>query len=383
VKFLANHNTGNKEVNKQLYADCIRLTKKLEYHILANHLLENGFGLLFGAYYFQDVKLYQIAKKIIQKELKEQILKDGAHYELSPMYHQIILYRVLDGYNLVYSNEAFFNDLKTKQLLYNTVKKMLSWNSNMIFSNGNIPLMNDAAFHIAPVYKDLSDYAVKTGIIERRNMPLKESGYRKMVVENKEIILNIGNIIPCYQPGHAHADTFNFELYLNGRPLIVDTGTSTYEVNERRFYERSTAAHNTVVVNNENSSQVWRGHRVAKRATVLLLEDSQDLVYASHNGYKSQKVIHKRKFVKKNHQIIIQDELDGFPKEAKACLHFAPDELFEIENNTIRGKDYTISINGAETIEILTTHYSPEFNKNIERKTVSIRFSSYLETIVD
>jgi len=33
----------------------------------------------------------------------------------------------------------------------------------------------------------------------------------------------------------------------NGRPVIVDTGTSTYEVNNTRFYERSTAAHNTVV----------------------------------------------------------------------------------------------------------------------------------------
>ncbi|MCS2404764.1 heparinase II/III-family protein [Bacteroides salyersiae] len=52
-----------------------------------------------------------------------------------------------------------------------------------------------------------------------------------------------GGCIPCwsdYQPGHAHADTFTFELHINNRPVIIDTGTSTYEVNEARFYERST-----------------------------------------------------------------------------------------------------------------------------------------------
>ncbi len=54
--------------------------------------------------------------------------------------------------------------------------------------------------------------------------------------------------VPSYQPGHAHADTFNFVLNIHNEPLIVDTGISTYEANETRLKERGTAAHNTVTV---------------------------------------------------------------------------------------------------------------------------------------
>ena len=61
---------------------------------MGNHLLENGFSLLFGSYYFRDEKLYSKAKEIIKTELREQILDDGAHFELSPMYHSIILHRI-------------------------------------------------------------------------------------------------------------------------------------------------------------------------------------------------------------------------------------------------------------------------------------------------
>ena len=81
------------------------LLDNLEYHLLGNHLLENGFSLLFGAYYFQDENLYKKAKEILEKELNEQILDDGAHFELSPMYHQLMLFRVLDCINLVKHNQ--------------------------------------------------------------------------------------------------------------------------------------------------------------------------------------------------------------------------------------------------------------------------------------
>ena len=35
---------------------------------------------------------------ILNSQLKEQIMIDGAHFELSPMYHQHISHRLLDLY---------------------------------------------------------------------------------------------------------------------------------------------------------------------------------------------------------------------------------------------------------------------------------------------
>src|SRR5690606_26079574 len=93
IKFLGRPKTEDKEINAVLFQHYSILTKNLEYHLLANHLLENGFSLFFGSYFFNDRGFYKMARGILIKELKEQILEDGAHFELSPMYHQIILYR--------------------------------------------------------------------------------------------------------------------------------------------------------------------------------------------------------------------------------------------------------------------------------------------------
>ena len=107
--------------------------------------------------------------------------------------------------------------------------------------------------------------------------------------------MDCGDIGPSFQPGHAHADTLSFELHIHNRPVIVDTGTSTYEISDTRFYERSTGAHNTVTIDNLNSSQVWAGHRVGKRAKAKLIKDDANEVMASHDGVLKQgKTLHTR-----------------------------------------------------------------------------------------
>src|SRR5690606_3028422 len=123
--------------------------------------------------------------------------------------------------------------------------KMLSWLQAVTFSNGEIPMVNDSAHGIAPSSNKLFGYAKDLGLKWDKSK-LSESGYRKFDKSNMEVFIDVGNVGPDYQPGHAHSDTFNFELYLDGKPIIVDTGTSTYEKNDIRQRERETAAHNTV-----------------------------------------------------------------------------------------------------------------------------------------
>src|SRR5690606_19561897 len=101
---------------------------------------------------------------------------------------------------------------------------------------------------------------------------LSDSGYRKFNEADFEILMDVGQIAPVYQPGHSHADSLQFLLNFKGKPVIVDTGISTYEKNERRQLERSTASHNTVTINRDNSSNVWGGFRVAERAMVEVLK---------------------------------------------------------------------------------------------------------------
>ncbi|MEY4927846.1 MAG: hypothetical protein RI894_2282, partial [Bacteroidota bacterium] len=171
VKFLAKHQINDAQINDSLLAQAAILSDNLEYHILGNHLAEDGFGLLFAAYYFKNDALYKIAKKIVIAELEEEILPDGGHFERSTMYHQHILFRVLDGINLVRNNG--FQQQELLSFLTQQAGIMLGWLEKMTFRNGDIPMVNDAAPHIAPSSLDLFDYA------KRLNIPIKSVTLRE------------------------------------------------------------------------------------------------------------------------------------------------------------------------------------------------------------
>ena len=64
IKFLSINKIHEDEIDQCLYKQYKILESNLEYHILANHLLENAFSLLFGAYYFQSYSFYRKAKKL-------------------------------------------------------------------------------------------------------------------------------------------------------------------------------------------------------------------------------------------------------------------------------------------------------------------------------
>jgi len=378
IKFLSKHKINDPKINNSLYAQYMILMDNIEYHILGNHLLENGFSLLFGAYYFQDEKLYAKAKKILTEELEEQILSDGAHFELSPMYHQIMLFRVLDCINLVQNNNWKKHELL--DVLTAKAEIMLRWLHTMTYQNGNIPLLNDSANKIAPTTKELIEYALRLNSkFKIQHSNLSDSGYRKIENERYEMVIDVGNIGPDYIPGHAHSDTFNFELYIDGNPFIVDTGLSTYENNARRMLERSTFSHNTVEIDGENQSEMWSAFRVARRAKIIYLKESDNYIEATHDGYRRIGALHTRKFITYNNYIVIEDTIESSGKhQGIAYLHFYPGILPEVKDNKIIILNRTIKLNNADKLTIETYKYAPEFNKLIDAFQVKVEFKNYL-----
>jgi uncharacterized heparinase superfamily protein len=240
IRFLSHNQLQLTDINIHLLAQIRLLKNRLEFHLLGNHLLENGFALLTGALYFQDRKLYQKAIRLVRSELTEQLFQDGGHYERSPMYHQILLDRLLDCCQIL-RKDAWHSDPDADTFLFRQASRMLGWLETVTFSNGTIPLVNDAAEGIAPTTAQLLMKAERIGI-EPERIILSDSGFRKFRTPVYEIVANVGSVGPDYQPGHAHADTFSFELHVHSQPIIVDTGTSTYETNARRQWERSTTA---------------------------------------------------------------------------------------------------------------------------------------------
>lgn len=379
IKFVSKYNIKDGRVNRSLFLQYKLLNKRIEYHLLGNHLLENAFSLLFGAFYFSDENLFKRAKKLLLKELNEQILEDGGHFELSPMYHQIILDRLLDSINLIQNNEVFSDQDGLQNALENKAALMLGWLRQMTFSNGDIPLFNDSIKGIAPSSEKLFDYAKRLNVIEKKQH-LSESGYRKFIGINYECIVDVGKIGPDYIPGHAHADMFSLVLYVNGKPLIIDPGISTYEKNERRQLERSTKFHNTVSIGGKNQSDVWGGFRVGKRAKITLIKDEVFVVMAEHNGYNS--TLHKRFLEFNPFGLIIKDILSK-PSLAEVYLHFYPDRNIALKGKTIIIDDeYSITFMGAKDITLDVFDYPLGYNLYKESKKSIVTFTSKIHIII-
>jgi uncharacterized heparinase superfamily protein len=363
-----------------LHAQYWVLTKKPEYHLLGNHLLENGFSLLFGAVFFRDEKLAQLAKKILTSELNEQILEDGAHFELSPMYHTILLQRALDGCNLLINNN---HDLKEVQdLLEQKVQLMVNWLKTMMFSNGDIPMFNDSTHGQALNPKTILDYAKQLGF-SSEPVKLSESGYRTFESGDIEMVADVGPVGPSYQPGHAHCDMLSFVLYHKGKPVIVDRGISTYEKNNCREEERGTASHNTVMIKGEEQSDVWGGFRVGRRAVHEILEDRKDILLARHTGYDHIGCNHRRKWTVEDESLQIEDWVEGDVNQAVAWFHFHPDmDVRELDRGTFRIENLILALDGFRSAEIETYEYCLGFNKRTEASRLRVVFGDRLKTVI-
>ena len=381
IKFISRHQIEESSIFAVIEADTQRLCNNLEYHLLGNHLLENAFALWFSAHLFNNSRYFKIANSLIKKELEEQILNDGAHFELSPMYHQIMLYRVLDCIHLAKLNPNKLA-LDLYSILIHNASQMLSWLENITYTNGSIPLVNDSANKIAPDSNSLFSYCEKLQI-SSAHLKLSASGYRMVKTSNYELLMDVGQIGASYQPGHAHADTFNFELNINSTPIFVDTGTSTYNKGGIRAKERSTEAHNSVVVNNVNSSMVWGGFRVAKRANATIKNELEQSIQASHDGYLRFGFLHKRTWAWNPHKISIIDDLSGTPKNAKAYFHFHPEVNFKATDNGFKiNNKHSIYFENAISISTKTFEFAPEFNKRINSTCIEVVFNKQLNTSI-
>jgi len=160
---------------------------------------------------------------------------------------------------------------------------------------------------------------------------LDASGYARLQAGPALLLADVAPVGPDYLPGHAHADTLSFELSLQGRRVLVNGGTSTYENNAERQRQRGTAAHNTVVVDGQDSSEVWSAFRVARRARVHGVQAERQgaalRLSAWHDGYLRLpgRVRHRRSWQLSAQALVVEEVLEGHYREAEAHFLFAPD----------------------------------------------------------
>ncbi|MFI5447130.1 heparinase II/III family protein [Polaromonas sp. UC242_47] len=158
------------------------LSERLEFHLLGNHLLANAKALIFAGAFFEQEEAGEWLTKglaILRREMPEQILADGGHFERSPMYHAVILEDMLDIENIA---NAYGLGVIIEA---GVVDKMRDWLATMCHPDGEIAFFNDAAFGIAPRLMALSEYAqrLKHPVHQAPShgvLQLVESGYVRL-----------------------------------------------------------------------------------------------------------------------------------------------------------------------------------------------------------
>ena len=406
VKWQLSGRRLNHECLQSLTIQTRWLSRRVEWHLLGNHLFANAKALVFAGICFEGQeaqKWLDNGLNIITQELPKQVLKDGGNFELSPMYHAIFLEDLLDLINLAETYSGVI-DRKYMGQWRSTATKMLNWLETMCHPDGEITFFNDAAIGIAPSTAEIKAYASRLKI--STNQPtespckpslirLADSGYIRLSTINAVAFLDVAPIGPDYLPGHAHADTLSFELSLFGERVLVNSGTSQYGSGPIRLAERGTAAHNSVVIDDENSSEVWSGFRVARRAYPqgLNIEQGKDFVSVTcaHDGYKRLhgKPVHQRSWCIRNEKLVVQDRIEGRFETAVALFHFHPDiKVTVIDHNSYSlrlpnsGEEvHVLILNGAGSIE--QSFFAPEFGIRQESQCLAVCFEPNREIVVE
>ena len=286
------------------------LSRHVEKDIQGNHYFEDLKTLVLCAIFFHDFPMLETALRELKKECKEEILEDGMHFELSPMYHNLILEGLIKVAAAL--REYGYPDPEIEAFIQPVIDAAWSLQESL----ERIPLFNDGGdnvskslealvtaakvyFNIDPVFKSRFPYA----------------GYYIFKKGDWKLIVDAGQPGPVYIPGHAHCDALSFELYKAGAPVITNCGTYAYQSELRTFF-RSTSAHNTVLINQVEQSQCWGIFRMAKRSRVRVIEAGTHKIVMEMQDQCGKKV---RRTISMEENLTVTDEAEN--QELTGYLH--------------------------------------------------------------
>jgi len=389
VKLLVNHRQfADEKILRSLYSQFLFLEKNLEGHLQVNHLLENGRALVFGGLFFEGKhagRWLRTGLRILKQEVEVQYLEHGGHIERSPMYHCILLEALLDTHTYLTSkgHDACW--------LSGPLHKMCAWLEDIRCPDGTFPLFNDAAIGISATPDEILSNAERLIDYKRREKlaTLRDCDHFFVLDTHPFFcVIDGAPIGPSYNPGHGHSDNFTYDLFVRGHRLIVDAGTYSYEVNAERVASRSTGAHNTVIINKMEQSEVWGGFRVARRSNPTLSHVGRNgdlLVYQGRYANcvdPSQAITHERIIVvHPGTWMLVWDTIEARGAiEAQSLCRLAPGWTLEdaAPAYTIQNVDheaiylYPMQVEGCIIHESL---YAPEFGKSLPAQQVEFQAS--------
>lgn len=417
-----------------LYDHCEYLISRYDNfrHISNWGVLENH-GLFEASVFLGEFKEAELWREESLKRLKTcaklQVLKDGVHWEQSPMYHNEVLHCFMDVIILGEKNGIVIDESIKK-----AARNMAYANLYMAKPNHHQPLQGDSDdTDIRDILTEASilfkDGVLKFGAYnhidfnsiwlfgmegiqsfedippkspERLSVELSSSGNYIMRSSWEEdahyLLFDCGPI----GGGHGHSDILHFDLHAYGRDLLCDMGRYTYvEGNPLREYFKGCKAHNTIIVDDKDFIRCkgsWAYEKVANACgQVWISEESFDYVEGSHSGYLDlQDPVHpirKILFVKPYYWVIVDSFHCKDEHSFSQYFNFPPGEVCletnkQLNTNFSQEGNLRIVPLGGEKLQatLEDSYFSSEYNlkeksKRLCYKTKNTGFTTMINVL--
>jgi len=361
---------------RSLQQQATHLARNLEWDLSANHLLKNLCALAWAGLLLDGPEFPPAvgdASRRLEREVERQVLPDGMHEERSPAYHQLVLHDLLEVRALrVEMGDPGAGGMD--RILGSMIHAM----ERMTRPDGSFLLFGDSANGSAPPrerVRCLAESVASPGGVGEGVWALPDAGFYGHSDGEHRLVVDCGPIGPRHQPAHGHCDALSFELDLLGVPVVVDSGVHGYAGDPFREYSRSTRAHNTVMIDGKEQSEVWGLFRVARMAHVrreggptsgAVGEGGTPLFQLSGScrPFHARKVKHLREFRLEPGVLRIVDEVRGGDgRQVETFLHLHPRWEVELRGDQLRGwdgeKELHIDTMGLDDLELLRGRLEP------------------------
>lgn len=346
------------KMRESMYRQYRHLLINQEMHLRANHWWENLKTLVIAAAVFGEQDVLVKISSSLEEQLDEQILPDGVHFERSLMYHKLVLEGLLRVY--VVSDQL---DFELPENFIPKAKLMLDAIASLERGMGKTPFFNDSADGVAKECVPLVAACERLlGMkADETKTAFSDAGYYKLYDGDIALMIDAGEPGPTYMLGHAHCDCLSFELSYNNRPVIVNSGTYAYQ-SELRSYFRSTTAHNTCMLDDEEQLECWGEHRVARsiaNAGISRLNKTRAIVKCrTFKGRNYQRDLSLHRDI-----LEVRDYVNNVNGSLVAFVHFAPGFSIRRRKDSVLVTNSKISLvlRSKDQIDSSIYSYSPEF----------------------
>jgi hypothetical protein len=315
------------------------------------HLLGEGLALYIGGLVLPELRGAStwtvLGRQILVEEARRQVNADGGHAELSTHYHRY----ALDFYLLALVIARLTGDPAAREFS-DVASRLATFCRSMVSDNGVLPTIGDddggSLFPICgrPAADASDSLSLAAALLQRPELAVgdppeetlwmlggdrtrlqwpdksfalastlfTDTGYAVLRGGAAHAIVDVGRH-GFLNGGHAHADALSIVMSIDGRPLLVDPGTSTYTMDPgRRDLYRSTAMHNTATIDGRPQSIPaspfhWKSSANA-RVRRWRPAPEFDFLEAEHDGYAPH--LHRRSVLRIGSEIwFIADHVLG------------------------------------------------------------------------